>query len=48
MEVDNNGVASMMSVVDGVIDVDNAVDVDGGVDVDNAVDVVLLMLMLCS
>ena len=38
------GVVSMMSVVDGVIDVDavdvyNAVDVDSGVDVVNAIDV---------
>ena len=52
VEVDN-GVASIMSVVDGVIDVDavdavyvdNAVGVDNGVDVNNAVDVVLLMLI---
>ena len=45
--------SSLMSVVDGVIDVDvvdaayvdNAVGVDNGVDVNNAVDVVLLMLI---
>ena len=49
----DNGVVSIMSVVDGVIDVDavdavyvdNAVGVDNGVDVNNAVDVVLLMLI---
>lgn len=49
VDVDNR-VVSIMSVVDGVIDVDavdvdNAVGVDNGVDVNNAVDVVLLMLI---